>query len=172
MTPRSGRIQSVDEIYALLRTAGARKQPVAAMYEGHPRLFCPHLLGRSKQGRRNAFCYQFGGAGVSGLRTVSAGVGGWRCIVVDKLSQVELQSGGWHTERDRVGRLALKRLNSTPTLSPAKIHNKDSEAIAALTSAPGLCGVLRSSGGYAARGVRGEPRGRNSGADLGAMNPR
>jgi hypothetical protein len=88
----------VDEIYELLRTAGARKQPVAAMYEGHHRLFCPHLLGRSKQGRRNAFCYQFGGASVSGLRTVSAGVGGWRCIVVDKLSQVELQSGGWHTE--------------------------------------------------------------------------
>jgi hypothetical protein len=88
----------VDEIYALLRKAGARKQPVAAMYEGHPRLFCPHLLGRSKQGRRNAFCYPFGGASVSGLRTVSAGVGGWRCIVADKLSQVELQSGGWHTE--------------------------------------------------------------------------
>jgi len=98
MSPHSGRIQSVDEIYALLRTAGARKQPVAAMYEGQPRLFCPHLLGRSKQGRWNVFCYQFGGAGVSGLRTVSAGVGGWRCIVVDKLSQVELQSGGWHTE--------------------------------------------------------------------------
>ena len=98
MSPHSGRIQSVDEIYALLRTAGACKQPVAAMYEGHPRLFCPHLLGRSKQGRRNAFCYQFGGASVSGLRTVSAGVGGWRCVVVDKLSQVELQSGGWHTE--------------------------------------------------------------------------
>ena len=98
MSPHSGRIQSVDEIYALLRTAGARKQPVAAMYEGQPRLFCPYLLGRSKQGRRNAFCYQFGGASVSGLRTVSAGVGGWRCIVVDKLSQVELQSGGWHTE--------------------------------------------------------------------------
>jgi hypothetical protein len=98
MAPHSERIQSVDEIYALLHTAGERKQPVGAMYEGHPRLFCPHLLGRSKQGRRNAFCYQFGGASVSGLRTVSAGVGGWRCIVVDKLSQVELQSGGWHTE--------------------------------------------------------------------------
>jgi hypothetical protein len=98
MAPHSGRIQAVDEIYALLRTAGARKQPVAAMYEGYPRLFCPHLLGRSKQGRRNAFCYQFGGASVSGLRTVSAGVGGWRCIVVDKLSQVELQCWGWHTE--------------------------------------------------------------------------
>jgi len=62
MAAHSGRIQSVDEIYELLRTAGARKQPVAAIYEGHPRLFCPHLLGRSKQGRRNAFCYQFGGS--------------------------------------------------------------------------------------------------------------
>src|SRR4249919_3089919 len=129
MSPHSRRIQSVNEIYALLRTAGARKQPVAAMYEGHLRLFCPHLLGRSKQGHRNAFYYQFGGASVSGLRTVSPGVGGWRCIVVDKLSQVELQSGGWHTEP-------------------------------------------RSSRGYAARGVRGEPRGRNSGIDLGATNPR
>ena len=84
----------MDEIFELLRTAGARKQPVAAMYEGHPRVFCPHVLGRSKQGLRNAFCYQFGGASISGLR---AGVGGWRCIIVDKLSQVELQSGGWHT---------------------------------------------------------------------------
>jgi hypothetical protein len=98
MAPHSGRIQSVDEVYALLRMAGVRKRPVAAMYEGHPRLFCPHLLGRSKQGRRNAFCYQFGGTSDSGLRTVSAGVGGWRCIVVEKLSQVELQSGAWHTE--------------------------------------------------------------------------
>ena len=98
MAPHSGRIQSVDEIYALLRTAGARKQSVAATYEGHRRLLCPHVLGRSKQGRRNAFCYQFGGTSGSGLRTVVVGVGGWRCMVVDKLSQVELQSGGWHTE--------------------------------------------------------------------------
>ena len=129
----------MDEIYELLRSAGARKQPVAAMYEGHHRLFCPHLLGRSKQGRRNAFCYQFGGASISGLRTVSAGVGGWRRIVVDKLSQVELQPGGWHTEprSSRQTCVAEVELNSMPTLSAAKIHNKDSEAIAALTSAPG-----------------------------------
>ena len=91
-------IQTVEQIYELVWMAVANKRPIEASYEGHPRLFCPHLLGRSKQGRRNAFCYQFGGASVSGLRTVSAGVGGWRCIVVDKLSQVELQSGGWHTE--------------------------------------------------------------------------
>jgi len=88
----------LDEIYELLRTAGARKQPVAAMYEGHPRLFCPHLLGRNKRGRRHAFCYQFGGTSDSGLKTVAEGVGGWRCVLVEKLSGVELRSGVWHTE--------------------------------------------------------------------------
>ena len=85
MTPQSGRTQSSDEIYELLRTAGGRKQPVAAMYEGHPRLFCPHLLGRSKLGRWHAFCYQFGGTSDSGLKTVAEGVGGWRCVLVEKL---------------------------------------------------------------------------------------
>ena len=38
--------------------------------------------------------------------------------------------------RVRIGKLALRRLNSTSTLNAAKIHNKDNEAIAALTSAP------------------------------------
>jgi hypothetical protein len=97
VVPHSVKEQSVDEIYALLHTAGARKQPVAAIDEGHPRLFCLHVLGKNKQGRRHAFCYQFGGTSDSGLRAVAAGVGGWRCIVVDKLSEVEVQSGIWHT---------------------------------------------------------------------------
>jgi hypothetical protein len=98
VSPQRGRTQSLDEIYELLRTAGARKQPVAAMYEGHPRLFCPHVLGKNKHGRRNAFCYQFGGTSDSGLKTVAEGVGGWRCVLVEKLSGVELRSGVWHTE--------------------------------------------------------------------------
>ena len=80
-------MQSIDEVYALLRVAGTRKQPVAAMYDGHPRLFCPHLLGKSKRGRRHAFCYQFGGTSESGLKTVGEEVGGWRC------------SGGGETQR-------------------------------------------------------------------------
>ena len=29
---------------------------------------------------------------------MAAGVGGWRGIVVEKLSEVELQSGIWHSE--------------------------------------------------------------------------
>jgi hypothetical protein len=61
-------------------------------------LFCPHVLGKSKQGRRHAFCYQFGGTSDSVLKTVGDEVGGWRCVVVEKLSGVELRSGVWHTE--------------------------------------------------------------------------
>ena len=88
----------MDEIFGLLRTAGTRKQPVAAIYDGHTRLFCPNLLGRSKQGRQHALGYQCRGTSDSGLRIVVGGVGGWRCIAVEKLSGVELQSGTWRTE--------------------------------------------------------------------------
>jgi hypothetical protein len=97
MTPQFVRRQTVDEIYALLRTAGMRRQPITAMYEGLPRLFCPHLLGRSKQGRLQVFCYQFGGASESGLPTTAQAVGGWRCIAVERLSGVELCGGNWRT---------------------------------------------------------------------------
>ena len=95
--PHSSRMQSVDEIYGLLRAAGTSKQPVSAMYEGLPRLFCPHLLGKSKQGRRHAFCYQFGGTSDSGLRPLrrESVVG---AALLEKLSRVELQAGIWHTE--------------------------------------------------------------------------
>ncbi len=93
----------MDEIFALLRVAAARKQPVSAIYEDLPRLLCPHLLGRNREGRLRAFCYQFGGESSSGLRPVSEGLGGWRCIAVDKLSQVELRAGAWRTE-SRSGR--------------------------------------------------------------------
>jgi len=98
MTPQHARTQSVDEVYGLLRIAAVGKRPVAAMYDGLPRLLCPHILGRSKDGHLRALCYQFGGSSGSGLRSGSDGVGGWRCLTVNKLSQVELQDGDWRTD--------------------------------------------------------------------------
>ena len=98
MTPQAGKAQALDEIYSLLRIAAARKQPVAAVYDGFPRLFCPHVLGRNREGRPRALCYQFGGGSERGLRIGPEGIGGWRCIAVDKLSQVELQTDVWRTE--------------------------------------------------------------------------
>jgi hypothetical protein len=97
MTPQSAEGQAVNEIYELLRLAAARRQPVAAIYDGLLRLFCPHVLGR-KSGRRHVFCYQFGGNSASGLAMASEGMGDWRCLAVEKLSQVELRSDKWHTE--------------------------------------------------------------------------
>jgi hypothetical protein len=97
MTPEPAKAQSVSEIYKLLRLAAVRRQPVTAIYDGLPRLLCPHVLGR-KSGRLHVFCFQFGGSSNSGLPMVSEGIGGWRCLAVEKLSQVELRADAWHTE--------------------------------------------------------------------------
>ena len=80
--------------YDVLLFAAAHRQPVAAVYDDLPRVFCPYVLGR-KSGRLRALCYQVGGGSHRGLAN-AAGFG-WRCIAVDKLSQVELCGGAWHT---------------------------------------------------------------------------
>jgi hypothetical protein len=97
MTPERAKAQCVSEIYELLRGAAARRQSVAAIYDGLLRLLCPHVLGR-KSGRLHMFCYQFGGDSASGLATAPEGIGAWRCLAVEKLSQVELCADAWHTE--------------------------------------------------------------------------
>jgi hypothetical protein len=60
MTPQPAKGHAVNETYELLRRAAARRQSVAAIYDGLPRLFCPHVLGR-KAGRFHALVYQIGG---------------------------------------------------------------------------------------------------------------
>jgi hypothetical protein len=97
MTPQSVRVQTESEIYALLHCAAARRQPVAAIYDGLLRLLCPHVLGR-KAGRLHTLVYQFGGESTSGLPRGPESVGGWRCLAVDKLSRVELRAEAWHSE--------------------------------------------------------------------------
>ena len=97
MSSQPDKEQVVKEIYLLLRVAAAGRQPVAAVYDGLPRLLCPHVLGR-KAGRLHTFFYQFGGGSHRGLPMVPDGIGGWRCLAVEKLSQVELRADAWHTE--------------------------------------------------------------------------
>src|SRR5688572_24469475 len=97
MTPQPANMQAVNETYELLRLAAARRQPVIAIYDGLPRLLCPHVLGR-KSGRLHAFVYPFGGSSNSGLPVTPERVGVWRCLAVEKLSQVELRGEAWHTE--------------------------------------------------------------------------
>ena len=95
MAPRPTEGTAVSEVYGLLRYAASRRQPVTATYDGEPRLLCPHVGGR-KSGRWNVFCYQFGGS--SNSAEVLAGGGEWRCLAVEKLSQVSLHEGEWYSE--------------------------------------------------------------------------
>src|SRR5580704_14803472 len=97
MTPKVAKASAVRDNYELLRCAATRRQPVAATYDGQPRLLCPHVGGR-KSGRQNVFCYQFGGSSNTVGPLVAEGGGGWRCLAVEKLKDVELRTGPWHTE--------------------------------------------------------------------------
>jgi hypothetical protein len=97
MTPGPAAALSASEVYAILRNAATRRQPVAATYEGQPRLLCPHVGGR-KSGQWHVFCYQFGGGSNSAESLAPEDGGLWRCFAVEKLSQVELRMGAWHTE--------------------------------------------------------------------------
>ena len=97
MVPQARKREIVDEVYELLREAAVRRHPVAAIYDGRLRLLCPHVLGR-KSGRLHGLFYQFGGSSRSGLAVGPEGAGEWRCLSVEKLSQVEFCADPWHTE--------------------------------------------------------------------------
>jgi hypothetical protein len=90
------KIQTVEDIYRLVRTAVVSKRPVRAVYHGRDRWFCPHRLGRNHEGLIRVLCYQYAGESGSGLQTVGSPAN-WRCIALEKLSRVELLEGAWRT---------------------------------------------------------------------------
>ena len=81
--------------YELLKQAIVEKKQVVATYDGLRREMCPHQLGTNK-GRVYCLFYQF--AGDSGSRPVVDGaLNSWRCMEVDRLVDVSLRDGEWHT---------------------------------------------------------------------------
>jgi len=82
----------------LLRAAILEKMHVKAEYDGYHREMCPHALGR-KGGVRHVFSFQFAGQSSGGLRPG----GEWRCMEVDKLSNVSVTKGQWRTRDDYKG---------------------------------------------------------------------
>jgi hypothetical protein len=72
----------------------------------------------------------------------------------------------------RGDRHALRKWISIPTLSLEIIRKRGNEATAAITDAPERSESWQSNADYVARGVRGDPRGRKSGAGLRVANPR
>lgn len=79
--------------YGLIRTAIINKGQVLAGYRGYLRELCPHAIG-TKNGRRQALFFQFGGESSSGLPPN----GEWRCIPVDEMTDVAVRDGEWHTD--------------------------------------------------------------------------
>lgn len=90
------KIQTVEEIYRLVWTAVANKQPIRAIYKERLRLFCPHRLGRNQADQCRVLCYQYGGESESGLERIGSPAN-WRCVVLEKLRAVELLEDSWRT---------------------------------------------------------------------------
>jgi hypothetical protein len=83
-------------VYWKVYTAIEGRWPISAVYHEHPRLFCPHRLGRNREGRFRVLCYQYGGESESGLEPPGSPAN-WRCIALEKLRGVELLDGPWRT---------------------------------------------------------------------------
>ena len=90
------KIQTVEDIYRLVRAAVIGKRPIRARYQGLDRRFCPHRLGRNREGEIGVLCYQYGGESGSGLRA-DGSPANWRCMALEKLSRVELLEDAWRT---------------------------------------------------------------------------
>jgi hypothetical protein len=90
------KIQTVEEIYRLVWNAVASRRPIEAMYHRLPRLFCPHRLGRNKEGQLRVLCYQYGGESESGLQPAGSPEN-WRCVTLEKLSKVKFRKDRWRT---------------------------------------------------------------------------
>lgn len=81
--------------YTIIKNAILNKQVVTAIYQGHRREMCPHVIG-TKNGRRQALFYQFGGTSSSGI-IIPGSKNNWRCIPIDTLEGITISEGDWHT---------------------------------------------------------------------------
>jgi hypothetical protein len=95
--PDAATTRSLKEIHRLVQTAVVHRRPIAAVYDGVQRLFCPHVLGSNEPNQYRAFCYQYGGESRSAPQP-NASRGIWRCIALEKLRNVELLDAPWETE--------------------------------------------------------------------------
>ena len=83
------------DVYRIVRAAVEGRCPISATYHDRHRLFCPHRLGRNREGQFRVLCYQYGGESETGLNPTRS-PDNWRCIALDKLSNVKVPGGAWH----------------------------------------------------------------------------
>jgi hypothetical protein len=76
------KIQTVEDVYQLLRTAVVHKHLIRGVYGVGDRWLCPHRLGRNHKEQLRALCYQYAGQNDHGLQTAGSqptgGVSRWR----------------------------------------------------------------------------------------------
>ncbi len=84
-------------IYDLFSEAMLLQRQILCVYDGCVRELCPIILGHS-QGHETALTYQFGDQSRSGLPRG----GQWRCLWLDKVSDVQLRNGPWHAGKAHV----------------------------------------------------------------------
>ena len=101
-------IQTVEDMYRLIRTAVTGRQPLSALYDGLPRSVCPHRLGRNNSGQARVLCYQYGGDSSSGLEPSGSGQ-----LAMHEVGEVQ-------PDRTAGRRLA----HSTEPLPPADLHHR------------------------------------------------
>lgn len=83
--------------YDLVRQAIVNRQCVRGIYQGKLRIMCPHVIGLSKKGIRQALCYQFAGESKSRPIMPDGSPDNWRCIEIAQFFSVEVFDGPWHT---------------------------------------------------------------------------
>ena len=83
------KIQTVEDIYRLVWTAVASRRPIEASYHRRLGCFVRTDWDETAEGELRVLCYQYGGESESGLEPAGSPAN-WRCIVLEKLSQVKL----------------------------------------------------------------------------------
>jgi hypothetical protein len=82
--------------FRLLQQAIEDGHNIAATYRGHDRLMTPHTLGW-KRNREQCLLYQYGGSSSSQTRFRENSPNNWRCLRVDRLSNLKIVSGDLQT---------------------------------------------------------------------------
>jgi hypothetical protein len=78
--------------YQRIAEAMRNRKPMACVYDGRVRVFCPIVLGHS-QGQEKALVYQFAGSTSKGPLTAPE----WKCFFVSKMHAIEIRDGTWRS---------------------------------------------------------------------------
>ena len=123
------KIETVADIYQVVWTAVATKRPIEARYQEHPRLFCPHRLGRNREGQLRVLRYQYGGESESGLQPPGSQAN-WRCLRWRSSLRLDYwRIGGAQRPTTPVLLPAWSMPISTLRIRQSAIHKEDSKGV-------------------------------------------